>query len=46
VVVRAYLRLRGELLDEPGLRATVVLWTFVVGVWPVLYVLVYLGGGA
>jgi heme/copper-type cytochrome/quinol oxidase subunit 3 len=46
VVVRAYVRLRGELLDEPGLRATVVLWTFVVGVWPVLYVLVYLGGGA
>lgn len=46
VVVRAYLRLRGEVLEEPGLRATVVLWTFVVGVWPVLYVLVYLGGGA
>ncbi len=46
VVVRAYVRLRSEVLDEPGLRATLVLWTFVVSVWPVLYVLVYLGGGA
>lgn len=46
VVVRAYVRLRLSRLDEPGLRATLVLWTFVVGVWPVLYALVYLGGGA
>jgi heme/copper-type cytochrome/quinol oxidase subunit 3 len=31
-------------LHEHGLRATVILWSFVVGVWPALYALVYLGG--
>lgn len=42
VLARACLRL--DRIEEPGLRATMILWTFVVSVWPVLYALVYLGG--
>lgn len=44
VLGRAYVLLRLERLTEPSLRATFVLWTFVVSVWPVLYALVYLRG--
>ncbi|MCZ7677467.1 MAG: cytochrome c oxidase subunit 3 [Sandaracinaceae bacterium] len=46
VVVRAYALMRLEKLAEPTMRAALVLWTFVVGVRPLLYVLVYLGGGS
>jgi len=44
VLGRACWLLRSARLEEPLLRATMLLWTFVVGVWPVLYVQVYLGG--
>ncbi len=43
---RAYVRLRAGVLTVHSLQTTLVFWTFVVGVWPVLYTLVYLGGGA
>ncbi|HEY8430442.1 MAG TPA: cytochrome c oxidase subunit 3 [Sandaracinaceae bacterium] len=44
VLGRAYALLRSKRLAEPSLRATAILWTFVVSVWPVLYALVYLRG--
>lgn len=43
---RAYVRLRKSVLTVHSLQTALVFWTFVVGVWPALYVLVYLGGGA
>lgn len=46
VLSRTLLLLRANRLVEPTLRAATILWTFVVGVWPVLYSLVYLGAGA
>lgn len=46
VLARAYLRCRARTIEEPSLRAVMLLWCFVTGVWPILYGLVYLGGGA
>ncbi len=46
VLVRAYVLLRADRIGEPTLRAATILWCFVVAVWPVLYLLVYLGAGA
>jgi cytochrome c oxidase subunit III len=45
VLSRTVLLLQADRLAEPTLRAAMILWTFVVGVWPVLYSLVYLGAG-
>ena len=41
-LVYAFLRLRRRLLNQSTLAAASVFWYFVVGVWPVLYVVVYL----
>lgn len=46
VLSRTAMLLWTDRLSEPTLRATVILWTFVVGVWPILYTLVYLGAGS
>lgn len=44
LVGRAYVLLRRRALSASSLQTALVFWLFVVGVWPVLYVLVYLGG--
>jgi heme/copper-type cytochrome/quinol oxidase subunit 3 len=41
-LVYAFLRLRRRLLNHSTLAAASVFWYFVVGVWPILYVVVYL----
>jgi cytochrome c oxidase subunit III len=41
-VIWGALRLRAGLLTRPQLAAIQIFWTFVVGLWPILYVLVYL----
>lgn len=41
--VRLFLQFRKRTLRLQGLRGGQAFWYFVVGVWPVLYVLVYLG---
>ena len=42
VLARCALKLRRGLLAPSGFAASQVLWYFVVGLWPVLYLLVYL----
>ena len=34
-------RMRDPRLTEPQVMAVQILWTFVVGLWPILYALVY-----
>ncbi len=41
-LVQAWIRLRGGWLAQSQLAAFCVLWYFVVGVWPILYGVVYL----
>jgi len=38
----AFNRMRRQTLTPAQLRATQIFWTFVVGLWPILYTLVYL----
>lgn len=40
--VRVFLRMRSRKLSLETFRAAQVFWCFVVGMWPILYVLVYL----
>ena len=42
LLIYAFLRLRRRLLNHSTFAAARVFWYFVVGVWPVLYVVVYL----
>ena len=42
VLVRAWLRLQRGWLASSQLAAAEVFWYFVVGLWPVLYLVVYL----
>ena len=39
---RLYLKLRAGDLEQQGFQAVLFFWFFVVGIWPILYVLVYL----
>jgi len=41
-LLSTWLRLRARRLDASVLAATQILWFFVVGLWPILYVMVYL----
>ena len=42
LLVYAFLRLRKGCLSSELLATSEVLWYFVVGIWPVLYLVVYL----
>jgi heme/copper-type cytochrome/quinol oxidase subunit 3 len=41
LLVAAWMRLNGGLLAPSFFSATLAFWTFVVALWPILYLLVY-----